>query len=81
AGRHAVAFDRGGAVAVATRLPLGLARAGGWGDTTLSLPVHELTDLFTDRVYSGGETRLADLLATYPVALLAPTTESVEAAS
>ncbi|MFG3715515.1 malto-oligosyltrehalose synthase [Micromonospora sp. NPDC047730] len=81
AGRHAVAFDRGGAVAVATRLPLGLARAGGWDDTVLSLPVHELTDLFTGRVYSGGETRLAALLATYPVALLAPTPESVEAAS
>ncbi|MEU6077163.1 malto-oligosyltrehalose synthase [Micromonospora sp. NPDC047074] len=81
AGRHAVAFDRGGAVAVATRLPLGLARAGGWAGTTLSLPVHEVTDLFTGRVYSGGETALADLLATYPVALLAPTTEAVEAAS
>ncbi|MEU9509977.1 malto-oligosyltrehalose synthase [Micromonospora sp. NPDC048170] len=81
AGRHAVAFDRGGAVAVATRLPLGLARAGGWGDTTLSLPVHEAIDLFTGRVYSGGETALADLLATCPVALLAPTIESGEAAS
>ncbi|SCL72394.1 maltooligosyl trehalose synthase [Micromonospora citrea] len=80
AGRHAVAFDRGGAVAVATRLPLGLARAGGWRDTVLSLPVHELTDLFTGRVYSGGQVPLADLLATFPVALLAPTTESVEAA-
>ncbi|MFC0505927.1 malto-oligosyltrehalose synthase [Micromonospora costi] len=81
AGPHAVAFDRGGAIAVATRLPLRLARAGGWRDTVLSLPVHTMTDLFTGRVYSGGETRLADLLATYPVALLAPTTESVEAAS
>ncbi|WBB68922.1 malto-oligosyltrehalose synthase [Micromonospora sp. WMMD812] len=81
AGPHTVAFDRGGAVAVATRLPLRLARAGGWRDTILSLPVHNLTDLFTGRVYSGGETRLADLLATYPVALLAPTIESVEAAS
>ncbi|MEV1332342.1 malto-oligosyltrehalose synthase [Micromonospora costi] len=81
AGPHAVAFDRGGAIAVATRLPLRLARAGGWRDTVLSLPVHTMTDLFTGRVYSGGETRLADLLATYSVALLAPTTESVEAAS
>ncbi|MEU8301682.1 malto-oligosyltrehalose synthase [Micromonospora sp. NPDC048909] len=81
AGRHAVAFDRGGAVAVATRLPLRLARAGGWRDTVLSLPVNNMTDLFTGRVYSGGETSLADLLATYPVALLAPTNESVEAAS
>ncbi|MFI6263379.1 malto-oligosyltrehalose synthase [Micromonospora sp. NPDC051006] len=81
AGRHAVAFDRGGAVAVATRLPLRLAQSGGWRDTVLSLPVNNVTDLFTGRVYSGGETSLADLLATYPVALLAPTNESVEAAS
>ncbi|RAO08913.1 (1-_4)-alpha-D-glucan 1-alpha-D-glucosylmutase [Micromonospora noduli] len=79
-GRHVVAFDRGGAIAVATRLPLGLARAGGWCDTALSLPVHEMKDLFTGRVYSGGETPLDDLLADYPVALLAPSTASVEAA-
>ncbi|WP_410809464.1 malto-oligosyltrehalose synthase [Micromonospora sp. 067-2] len=81
AGRHVVAFDRGGAIAVATRLPLGLARAGGWRDTVLSLGVNEVKDLFTGRVYSGGETSLADLLADYPVALLAPPTASVEAAS
>ena len=37
AAEHAVAFDRGGgAVTVATRLPLGLARRGGWGDTTVA---------------------------------------------
>jgi len=70
----------GGAIAVATRLPLGLARAGGWRDTVLSLPVNEVKDLFTGRVYSGGETSLADLLADYPVALLAPPTDSAEAA-
>ncbi len=34
---HAVAFDRGGAVTVATRLPVGLARRGGWSDTRTSL--------------------------------------------
>jgi (1->4)-alpha-D-glucan 1-alpha-D-glucosylmutase len=78
AGAHAVAFDRGGAVAVATRLPLGLTRRGGWRETILSLSVNQVTDLFTGRVYSGGEVLLADLLATYPVALLAPQ-ESVEA--
>ncbi|MFF0657379.1 malto-oligosyltrehalose synthase [Micromonospora tulbaghiae] len=77
---HAVAFDRGGAVAVATRLPLRLARSGGWRGTTLSLPVHECTDLFTGRVYSGSELLLDDLLSTYPVALLAPT-DYVEAAA
>ncbi|MCG5469496.1 malto-oligosyltrehalose synthase [Micromonospora sp. LAH09] len=80
-GRHVVAFDRGGAISVATRLPLGLARAGGWCDTALSLPVNEVTDLFTGRVYSGGETPLDEILADYPVALLAPPTASVEAAS
>ncbi|MEU4792328.1 malto-oligosyltrehalose synthase [Micromonospora tulbaghiae] len=80
AAAHAVAFDRGGAVAVATRLPLRLARSGGWRDTTVSLPVHECTDLFTGRVYSGSELLLDDLLSTYPVALLAPT-DSVEAAA
>ncbi|MEU5906932.1 malto-oligosyltrehalose synthase [Micromonospora sp. NPDC047467] len=80
-GRHVVAFDRGGVIAVATRLPLGLARAGGWCDTALSLGVHEVKDLFTGRVYSGGETPLDNLLADYPVALLAPPTASVEAAS
>ncbi|WP_428965565.1 malto-oligosyltrehalose synthase [Micromonospora fluostatini] len=79
AGAHAVAFDRGGALAVATRLPLGLARAGGWRDTSLTLPVHEMTDLFTGRVYSDPQVPVADLLATLPVALLAPA-ESVEAA-
>ncbi|MDG4831279.1 malto-oligosyltrehalose synthase [Solwaraspora sp. WMMD1047] len=35
---HLLAFDRGGAVAVATRLPVGLARRGGWAGTTLRLP-------------------------------------------
>ncbi|WP_319460927.1 malto-oligosyltrehalose synthase [Micromonospora sp. RTP1Z1] len=79
AARHAVAFDRGGAIAVATRLPLRLALAGGWRDTTLSLPVHSVTDLFTGQVYSGSELPMHDLLSTYPVALLAPT-DSVEAA-
>jgi (1->4)-alpha-D-glucan 1-alpha-D-glucosylmutase len=80
-GRHVVAFDRGGAIAVATRLPLGLARAGGWGDTALSLPVNEMKDLFTGRVYSGGETSLDTVLVDYPVALLAPLTAAEEAVS
>jgi (1->4)-alpha-D-glucan 1-alpha-D-glucosylmutase len=69
----AVCFDTGGALAVATRLPVGLDRRGGWGDTSVSLPVHEMTELFTGRVYAGGRVPLADLLGAYPVALLAPT--------
>ncbi|MCW2811159.1 MAG: treY, partial [Friedmanniella sp.] len=40
---HLVAFDRGGAITLATRLPVGLADAGGWGETILTLP-GELVD-------------------------------------
>ena len=35
---HVLAFDRGGAITVVTRLPLGLEAEGGWGDTVLRLP-------------------------------------------
>ncbi|WP_433287673.1 malto-oligosyltrehalose synthase [Micromonospora sp. CA-244673] len=82
AGAHAVAFDRGGAIAVATRLPLRLVRDGGWRDTTLAISGNSVTDVFTGRVYSGSELLMHDLLSTYPVALLAPTDSvSVEAAA
>ena len=69
--RHAVAFDRGGAIAVGTRLSLGLAERG-WGDTELVLPGHPLVDVITGRVFEGGPLLLADLLSIFPVALLAP---------
>lgn len=65
---HLVGFDRGGAVSLATRLPVRLAAAGGWGETTLSLD-GGWTDLLTGRTYAG-RTPLADLLDVYPVALL-----------
>ncbi|MBB5956778.1 (1-_4)-alpha-D-glucan 1-alpha-D-glucosylmutase [Saccharothrix tamanrassetensis] len=67
AAEHVVAFERTGLVAVATRLPVGLAARGGWGDTELPLPPGEWTDVLTSRPAS---TRLADLLDRYPVALL-----------
>ncbi|TDL45521.1 malto-oligosyltrehalose synthase [Microbacterium oleivorans] len=69
---HAVAFDRGGAVAVATRLPAGLAARGGWGDTEVLTHAGPTVDVLTGRRFDGGRLRLADLLDTYPVALLAP---------
>lgn len=65
---HVVAYDRGGAVAVATRLPVRLAARGGWTDTMLQLD-GSWTDRLTGRTYEG-TIPLADLLATYPVALL-----------
>ncbi|MGW4113462.1 malto-oligosyltrehalose synthase [Actinosynnema sp. NPDC004786] len=64
---HVVAFERTGLVAVATRLPVGLAAAGGWGDTVLPLPPGEWTDVLTSRPAGP---LLADLLDRYPVALL-----------
>ncbi|KRB73189.1 maltooligosyl trehalose synthase [Nocardioides sp. Root190] len=64
---HALAFDRGGVVAVVTRLPVGLERAGGWSDTRLELPVGEWRDLVTDRPASAD---LGSLLDRLPVALL-----------
>ncbi len=65
---HAVAFDRGGAVTVATRLPLGLAAIGGWGDAVLEL-AGSWIDLLTGTVVDG-PVLLGDLLTRYPVALL-----------
>ncbi|WP_440709689.1 malto-oligosyltrehalose synthase [Herbiconiux sp. YIM B11900] len=73
---HVLAFDRGGAIAVATRLPLGLERRGGWDDTTLELPAarNGYVDTLTGRLYGAehgdGGIRLAQLLERYPVALL-----------
>ncbi|MEU4157194.1 malto-oligosyltrehalose synthase [Actinoplanes sp. NPDC026670] len=67
---HVLAFDRGGVVAVATRLPVGLSRHGGWGDTTLSLDGHSWTEVFTNTGYGGNRLAVAELLHTYPVALL-----------
>jgi len=76
--RHAVAFDRGGAITLATRLPLGLARQGGWDDTIVVLPParNGYVDTFTGRIYAAGDLRLADAFATYPVALLQKIEES-----
>ncbi|CAB4766809.1 unannotated protein [freshwater metagenome] len=67
AAEHVLAFDRGGVVTVATRLPLGLRTRGGWRGTTLDLPEGTWRDLLTDRVSNGS---LESLLSTYPVALL-----------
>ncbi|MGI9002516.1 MAG: malto-oligosyltrehalose synthase [Pseudonocardia sp.] len=84
AARHAVAFARGASmsgpgrtvspalVAVATRLPVGLAASGGWGDTVLPLPggATDWCDMITGEPVSGATPRLATLLHRYPVALL-----------
>ncbi|PPI28376.1 malto-oligosyltrehalose synthase [Rathayibacter sp. AY1B5] len=72
AAEHAIAFDRGGALTVATRLPEGLGTAGGWNGTVVVLPGHPMEDVLTGRTFAGGVTPVAEILADYPVALLAP---------
>jgi (1->4)-alpha-D-glucan 1-alpha-D-glucosylmutase len=69
-----LAFDRGGAITVVTRLPLGLEAIGGWGDTVLRLPEGDWMDVVSRRslrsLLNHRELRLADLLTDLPVALL-----------
>lgn len=72
---HAIAFDRGGALTVATRLPVALRRRGGWGETLVRVPRAQWRDELTGRVFTGGEVLLDELLAVYPVALLRPVGE------
>lgn len=57
-------------VAVATRLPVALARRGGWGEHTIALPEGPWRDLLTGATVPGGTTALAEVLAALPVALL-----------
>ncbi|MDJ0377900.1 malto-oligosyltrehalose synthase [Cryobacterium sp. PH31-L1] len=67
---HLVAFDRGGAITLATRLPIGLHLNGGWGDTTIALSGRAYIDLVTQERFEGPNLDVAQVLAHYPVALL-----------
>jgi (1->4)-alpha-D-glucan 1-alpha-D-glucosylmutase len=82
AAEHVLAFDRGGVVTVATRLPAGLA-AKGWGETTLELPEGSWTNVLTGRGFEtlagarssttgedGGRSSMTEVLGELPVALL-----------
>jgi len=69
---HLVAFDRGGPVTLATRLPVQLGRSGGWRDTVVRLDAPDRVDALTGRPVAHGTPRLADILRDYPVALLLP---------
>src|SRR5215831_16084320 len=77
AARHAVSFRRGPAagpggpaVTVATRLPGGLRRQGGWADTVLPLPAGPWRDVLTGATHPGPRPLLSDLTERFPVALL-----------
>ncbi|MGO4258535.1 malto-oligosyltrehalose synthase [Marmoricola sp. RAF53] len=67
AAEHVLAFDRGGLIAVVTRMPVGLARRGGWGDTRLVLPAGRYRDVLSGRCTGPGT---AELLECLPVAVL-----------
>ncbi len=71
AAAHVIAFSRADqALTVATRLPGGLRRAGGWQDTALAVPAGRWRDLLTGAEHGPGHIRLADLMTELPVALL-----------
>jgi (1->4)-alpha-D-glucan 1-alpha-D-glucosylmutase len=76
AAQHLLAFHRGaegapGALTLATRLPVGLERDGGWRDTAVELPT-AMRDELTGASYPAGTVSVAAVLGTYPVALLVP---------
>ena len=69
---HAVAFRRGDVFALATRLPVGLARRGGWGLTVAALPTGRYRDELTGRRLTVTASRpplVSELLGMYPVAV------------
>jgi (1->4)-alpha-D-glucan 1-alpha-D-glucosylmutase len=65
---HAVAFARDGLAVVVSRLVAGLA--GGWGDTTVTLPAGRWRDILAGGRCEGGEQPVASLTRTFPVAVL-----------
>jgi (1->4)-alpha-D-glucan 1-alpha-D-glucosylmutase len=70
---HVVAFTRGGdVIAIAPRLPLRLQ--GDWQGTALELPPGRWRDELAGEEIAGGRRPVADLLARFPVALLARST-------
>jgi (1->4)-alpha-D-glucan 1-alpha-D-glucosylmutase len=68
---HCVAFVRSGRVlTTVTRLSLRLAEAGGWRGTCLALPPGRWADVLDAEREFEGRTRMEDLCARLPVALL-----------
>jgi (1->4)-alpha-D-glucan 1-alpha-D-glucosylmutase len=74
AAEHAIAFERGTVVAVATRLPARLAFRGGWGGTKLALAPGRWTDALTGRTWQARRVPMSEVLSAYPVALLVAAT-------
>ncbi|GER23459.1 malto-oligosyltrehalose synthase [Zafaria cholistanensis] len=69
--QHLFGFDRGGAITLVTRLPLGLAEGGGWHDTAALLAPGSYRDVVTGRLLeSDGRLYAREVFAVYPAALL-----------
>ena len=76
AASHVIAFDRGGAITIATRLPWSLAQAEGWGSTQITIE-RDSVDVLTGRRIEAGPVAVSELLADLPVALLAAVREDL----
>jgi (1->4)-alpha-D-glucan 1-alpha-D-glucosylmutase len=67
---HVVAFARGAdAIAIVPRLVMGLGAS--WDDTAIELPAGSWTNEMTGEVLRGGVVAMGNLLARFPVAMLA----------
>jgi (1->4)-alpha-D-glucan 1-alpha-D-glucosylmutase len=71
ASRHLLAYARGDdLIVLATRLPLGLERDGGWQGTSFPLADGDWTDVISGTAVRGGSVGVSAVLGRYPVALL-----------
>jgi (1->4)-alpha-D-glucan 1-alpha-D-glucosylmutase len=77
AANHLIGFDRGGAITLATRLPVALASEGGWAgewaNTSVRIPEGQYVDVLTGTTIVGGIVALSDVFSQLPVALLLET--------
>ncbi|MBE1533736.1 malto-oligosyltrehalose synthase [Actinomadura algeriensis] len=69
---HVVGFARGDALALATRLPVGLERRGGWAGTTIDAGRQGWHDVLSGAMHWGPDLDAAEVFAQLPVALLIP---------
>ena len=69
---HVVAFRRGDAITVATRLPEGLRRRGGWSTTALAVQEGRWLDVLTGATHTGPRPLLSGIALRLPVAILIP---------
>ncbi|GAA4342203.1 (1-_4)-alpha-D-glucan 1-alpha-D-glucosylmutase [Actinomadura luteofluorescens] len=72
AAEHVVGFARGEAVALATRLPVGLERRGGWKGTRVDVRRQGWRDVLTGCTHMGPILDASRVFEHLPVALLVP---------